>query len=600
MRKHCLIKILVLALSVASISFAADCPIIFVHGQKGGKDAHPKVAWWAWNGSGYKLEGDPKPYRTAMDKIRIEGYGGYTPGEPFNCDKDSVPQHTGGETRKIYNFSYYNPDGSRGVIGSNGHILPEDYKDWRTKYEESLDNASWAEHLAKFIEKVLEACYGPNWFKNPDAKVDIVAHCMGGLVARAAIRWYELRPGRPCSLHVRKLLTIATPHNGCHFRGECNIVQKWAAGHSDWQTHGEDLEMNVDPSYFKDNVLFVSTKPPYEERYYYEWLGNYDCGVKTATISGNRPGDKSILIEGEDDNMIATWWAKFLDAQYNPTVYASHSVGDFAYNSNETFLTGCTFTTEFIKRWMIDDSEEQKGAVCQHPESPQDSIYPVTWIRWEGRVQPDINDYKKALVTSIIIFDLLGQVHKMIGIPIYKYDKGKEPAIALWPYDLVPYQAYWLYDLRNYDLNGLINKRSFAFIFWETAYTQKAYVEIVDPKGGMEFKGGSHYSIRWHWGYHHVIDQKMYLTVDGEHYYELENYQIKEFDTILRWWEVPGVNSDKCRLRLVAWLDPYKKISHTTDPFRVYLERPEDLKVWEVNEEYVWLIWSGGGPTSIG
>ena len=168
--KTILISILV-AFMVPYLLSAADCPIIFLHGQKGAGDDNkvvPDDCWPDWNP-------DNEPYKSAMQRILEQHYGGYsagylTNGDSIDCDKNSVLQPTGGETRKIYNFSYYNPDGSKGVIGSNGHILPEDYRDWRTKYEDALANASWAEHFAIFVEKVLNACYGSNWQSNPDAK----------------------------------------------------------------------------------------------------------------------------------------------------------------------------------------------------------------------------------------------------------------------------------------------------------------------------------------------------------------------------------------------------------------------------------------------
>ncbi len=140
MGKCCGGGVILVVIAAVGISYAGSCPIVFIHGQKGGEDARPTKAWIDWNGSHYELPGSPESYRIAMDKIRIEGYGGYTPGEPFNCHVNTELISTGGETRKIYNFSYYNPDGSKGVIGSNGHILLKDYKDWRTKYIESLQS----------------------------------------------------------------------------------------------------------------------------------------------------------------------------------------------------------------------------------------------------------------------------------------------------------------------------------------------------------------------------------------------------------------------------------------------------------------------------
>ncbi|RKX70306.1 hypothetical protein DRP53_05395 [candidate division WOR-3 bacterium] len=114
----------------------ADNPIIFVHGIHGahllGGRIKPKDCWPDWNGIDFG-----KPYRTAMDKILIEHYGGYTAGSPLDCHVNTELIPTGGETRKIYNFSYYNPDGDSGAIGSNGDILPEGCKVWKTTYIES-------------------------------------------------------------------------------------------------------------------------------------------------------------------------------------------------------------------------------------------------------------------------------------------------------------------------------------------------------------------------------------------------------------------------------------------------------------------------------
>ena len=99
--------------SLIIVVSAATNPIIFIHGQKGAADglAIPKYAWRDWH-----CALDTAPYRSAMEKILTEHYGGYSAGSPFNCDIDSTPQSTGGETRKIYNFSYYHPAGTRGVI----------------------------------------------------------------------------------------------------------------------------------------------------------------------------------------------------------------------------------------------------------------------------------------------------------------------------------------------------------------------------------------------------------------------------------------------------------------------------------------------------
>jgi len=179
---------------MTNLLFAVSNPVIFVHGQKGGDKTKPYWCWPDWNGRDHN-----KPYRTAMDKILEVHYGGYTAGEPLDCHKNTELTSTGGETKKIYNFSYYNPDGSKGVIGCNFRYspaikgIPFTGMWWATtwiRYEyikTATHSPKWSRHFADFLEKVLKACYGDNWRENPDAKVDVVAHSLGGLVARAAI-----------------------------------------------------------------------------------------------------------------------------------------------------------------------------------------------------------------------------------------------------------------------------------------------------------------------------------------------------------------------------------------------------------------------------
>jgi hypothetical protein len=53
-----------------------------------------------------------------MRKILRECYKGYKAGVPRDCDEDSTLQDMP-DSRRIYNFSYYNPNGNRGVISLN-------------------------------------------------------------------------------------------------------------------------------------------------------------------------------------------------------------------------------------------------------------------------------------------------------------------------------------------------------------------------------------------------------------------------------------------------------------------------------------------------
>ncbi len=95
----------------------ASCPIIFVHGSKGGGISGEALK--DWHGA---LQ--DSPYTSAMERIINNGYQGYNAGSPLDCNVNTTLASTGGNRKKIYNFSYYNPDGSKGVIGSNGQYLP--------------------------------------------------------------------------------------------------------------------------------------------------------------------------------------------------------------------------------------------------------------------------------------------------------------------------------------------------------------------------------------------------------------------------------------------------------------------------------------------
>jgi len=284
---------------------------------------------------------------TAMNKIINEQYRGYTAGSPLNCDENSTLSSTGGNTKKIYNFQYYHPDwyGNKemsGAIGSNGYCYPVDYYG-EIAYRNALSGGSWAQALATFIDKVLAATGA--------TKVDIVAHSMGGLVARAAIKWYG------CAPKVRKLLMIATPNHGIHGPSPWS---NWSQiGIPGWMQAGENQEMD-------GAILFYKSSDPNVKKTWTEFLneGDWAQGVKYATISGNLD---PYIVPSNEDGIVDHEWVVLSGADFNPIkIYAAHGSSEGSWlkfsTKGELSLTACTYTTEFIKNWIIDDDVSHNGA----------------------------------------------------------------------------------------------------------------------------------------------------------------------------------------------------------------------------------------------
>jgi triacylglycerol esterase/lipase EstA (alpha/beta hydrolase family) len=97
-----------------------------------------------------------------------------------------------------------------GLGGSRGDFLPMSLFLWtkgrkrsyRIKFERGQSIEKRAEVLAKFIRQVKKV--------TREKQVDIVAHSMGGLVARWAVFKHGLEKT------VKTLITLGTPHHGTH------------------------------------------------------------------------------------------------------------------------------------------------------------------------------------------------------------------------------------------------------------------------------------------------------------------------------------------------------------------------------------------------
>src|SRR5262249_6154329 len=80
-----------------------------------------------------------------------------------------------------------------------------------------LEAEDYAEKLAWFLRKIWLACGKPKGFK-----VNLVAHSMGGLVARCYLQNDSVFNRSPLKLYtpveVHRLFTYVTPHKGISFR----------------------------------------------------------------------------------------------------------------------------------------------------------------------------------------------------------------------------------------------------------------------------------------------------------------------------------------------------------------------------------------------
>ncbi len=353
--------ILLLLLFCFIFSFSSDVPILFIHGHK--QEACPWFDKSGVNSGGWSTwypqycKDSSIEHITSMIEILNMNYKGYKPGNPLNCDINSKLKSTNNYTRVIYNYSYYMPDTSMGVIGSNNNlecdyvvikdgsihrknqisqnewVYGNDYSKDPVNNPPPIDGKSWAFNLAKFIDKVLYA--------TGSSQVDIVAHSMGGLVVRAAMKYYG------CRNKIRKVITIGTPNhpfNNPFYEGLWAVVAKDTI----WMRVGENWEMSLTSG----DLITFTDKNSLESKPFIEFLDSFPT-EGLSTIAGNRGIPLNLFNTVENDKVVTVSQVKLTGAVYNAVIYAQH----YYKNEKEYSLCTSTFTTEFIKHWMIDNEE---------------------------------------------------------------------------------------------------------------------------------------------------------------------------------------------------------------------------------------------------
>ncbi|MCM8804848.1 MAG: fibronectin type III domain-containing protein [Candidatus Omnitrophica bacterium] len=616
--------------------YASDVPIIFIHGHK--SEAVPEDSsdkeeggWKTWYPT--KSDGITLKYHTAMTKIVAEKYKGYqyglkTDGTPaYACDENTQLKPMP-DAKRIYNFSFYHRDGSPGTIGDNsiiecmygidrrtgqvvrkGSIPPEYFVD---VYKNASDSGSWAHNLASFIEKVLIACYGFNWQSNPFAKVDIVAHSMGGLVIRFAIKYLTLPSGDSVKNRIRKVLMVGTPNHPYTYPLD-ETVHITFMNCKTWQI-AEHWEMGVDKE--GENIKFKEVSTGRED----EWgnlLGYEESyGIKMATIAGNRKRIKlgGILI-GPDDGIVYSNQVNLACAQFNPVIYASH---DHAENkwygmfedigaSGEVSLTECTYVTEFIKVWMIDDEDTYYGAYFTDKPRVGLSNYPP----YSVRVWPNINDYKKALTINVsLIRPDNGTVIKEKGIPIHRCHQEFLP----WFVGAPVIHTNWTSSGGGYTGNvtvrvtindmliGRVDTKENKCLVWER--DNPAKTNLIYPNGGEILTAGNTYQIKWGTNDGFVRAYFWYSKDGGINWKFIGNTPIDaytysqspfSYSWVIPLSEPPG-NYSNCKVKVTTWLDGIgvTGLSDESDnPFTIVVPdwKPKNLIASVISEEKVKLVW---------
>lgn len=311
-------------------------PIIFLHGHGGDISVEDTWLWMVQNklsNQGFSYYGKiwsqtVLPQNLASQTIFLGGFYRTSIDDPMGKKQGKIGAIpiTRGEIPSIkddeiaIHFSIVPP-----LFWYDVHTI--EYVD--SYFEPNRD--SYAQRLKEMVDNVLNATKAK--------KVILVTHSMGGLVARAYIKWLG---GDKC---VYKLLTIGAPNHGIATDGRA-AMEKF--GNSQvWQFGGEYLEM--------------STRPNFKGKSYTDWLNDgwtqlcQSSHVQYATIAGNyNPWPAPIKIGNDSDGVIDSGSVKLEGAVFNGKSETAHTQ-DLPFSSidDERSMLRSTYTAEIIKRWLF-------------------------------------------------------------------------------------------------------------------------------------------------------------------------------------------------------------------------------------------------------
>lgn len=269
------------------------------------------------------------------------------------------------------------------------HTREYNYKD--TYFD--LTRESFAERLQEAVDNVLAV--------TNSKKVILVAHSMGGLVARAYIKWLGGEK------KVYKLLTVGSPNHG--IANDNRAALEKLANPSTWQFGGEYLEMSI--------------RKHFKGKSYTEWLNEdweefcRNNGVRYATIAGNYdPWEKFFFKIGmNSDGVIDSDSVKLQDAEFNGIFLASH-INEFPLVGkldNEKSIVHATYTTEVIKRWIMYDQ------IHTNPVLTSPLVFPSPFTNRIGFQYISTPNTALGVSATLHLYDAQSNHIITWGIPLY-------------------------------------------------------------------------------------------------------------------------------------------------------------------------------------
>jgi hypothetical protein len=483
--------------------------------------------------------------------------------------------------RSIYNFSYFNPYGEPGVFGSGTYLgapryVPEN-EDYKAYYISNASYGSFAENLSVFVNEVLRSTGA--------SQVNIVAHSEGGDLVRSYIKFYG------GGLKIHKLLTIGSPHHGFQDAIREKVWSEFFSNDPAWMKYGINLELDVSPMSGRSaDIIFEDRAIPGVRNRWCDLVG-YNTGVPTVTIAGTLTNIPRIIVPYDNDGFVAGSSAHLGNSNdlFAPNAYVTHS-----YNgANEEYSEAtCTYLTEYIKNWMIDEVIR----VDAH-DVGNFTFVPNPWEWGEGRVHSGVDYYNRTLALQVQFSDVYGGNFMVLGFPLYQYTKSvADPVWSLNPAEFPHDPATpFLVKCHTYDMAGEVEKSDFTFGITPNNIPARVALEPFENL----YRPGQPLDVRWRGLWHASLRTEVFFSSnDGESWSMIhsrgpETNRRGELLSFL--WTIPdNICSPNCKMKIGVWLDYKTPLWHVGNTFSILAPNPTpptNVTAQSNDEDLVHLFW---------